>query len=72
LNTSNIKYLLPELAQRFNLSSENVDGLKALLQDEIDYLKSLPDDVTLREVMEKHFEKGAQFREGVTGKKESR
>lgn len=61
---------LPRLAREFNLSSEAEDDLRQHLQSELDYLSDLPPETTLKDIMESHFERGAQFREGVLGEKE--
>lgn len=53
---------LPELAQRFNLSQEATNGLRSHLQSELDYLGTLPQEATLRDIMENHFAQGAEFR----------
>lgn len=60
--------MLPDLATRFNLGEEAVEGLRAHLQSEIDYLSNLPPEATLKDMMENHFTQGAAFRKGVTGK----
>lgn len=62
--------LLPELAQRFNLSASAIDELRQNLETEKIHLLGLPPDANLGEIMESHFAAGKNFREGVTGKKE--
>lgn len=59
---------LPELAKNFNLGPESISQLEAHLRDELTYLEALPDGVRLRDVMENHFNRGAQTRRMVTGK----
>lgn len=60
--------LLPDLAKNFHLGDEAVAGLRAHLQEEFDYLSTLPEEITLKEVMGNHFKKGAELRKMVTGK----
>lgn len=61
--------MLPELAQNFHLNDDAVASLRGYLQEELDYLGNLPEEATLRQVMENHFERGAVVREKVTGKR---
>lgn len=59
---------LPELAKNFHLGADAIAGLRQHLQDELDYLSTVPDETTLRDVMGHYFTKGAEFRKMVTGK----
>lgn len=61
---------LPELAKNFSLGPDAITGLESHLRSELDYLSGLPEGVTLREVMESHFSRGAQTRKMVTGKED--
>ena len=61
--------LLPDLAQNFHLNDDAIASLRGYLQEELDYLSNLPEEATLRQVMENHFKRGAVVRERVTGKR---
>jgi len=64
--------LLPDVAKNFHLSDDAVAGLRGYLQEQLDHLSSLPEDATLRQIMENHFERGAVVRERITGKRQLR
>jgi len=60
---------LPRLAKERNLSNKTIASLQSELQAELDYLSTVPNGVTLKEVMESHFERGAKVRGMITGEK---
>jgi hypothetical protein len=57
---------LPELTKRYKLSPESHELLQTHLQKEIEYLTTLPDNVTLKEIIDNHFEQGKLFRRKLT------
>lgn len=47
---------LPQLSRRFSLSAESVATLEQHLTEELNYLGTLPESVTLNEVLNSHFD----------------
>lgn len=63
--------LLPRFARRYHLSQETVDSLRVHLQEELDYLKNLPSDMTFKEVIDLHHERTDQFSAMIPQRKQS-
>ena len=58
---------LPQLSRQFGLDTEAVADLEHHLTAELDYLGTLPQGITLGEVMKSHFESVEQVGQMVMG-----
>jgi len=58
---------LPYAAKSFGLSEETVLKLRELIQEELNYLNTLPEDVTLGEIIDGYLEREVMIRGMVEG-----
>jgi len=58
-------YLLPRLASKYHLSEKAIGALRTHLQEELDYLDTLPPGIVLEDVINTHLERANQYLEMV-------